>query len=253
MNGLAENQMDIFDILDTPVDSKEPDEPNARIKELESKYIFAKPDFMTDEELQEFLAYNESTADAPYRDRRIQELQKHTKRRKEAKAAQLQREEAWMALAREYVELTKKWESLGAFHVSDKSVKWFYNGEVFYQWLGMPSVEDELPKAKAADERLMQIVNAESAHYSKVKNPDMRYLEEKHFDDKISNPNFVSYLLANDKQVGDPYRLSHAQKWIDEQVIAFKESHGRNEHDMLNEIEDWPSKLRIYLREVSKK
>ena len=81
--------------------------------------------------------------------------------------------------------------------------------------------------------------------------PEQRLLEDKHFDDKQTNPNFVSYLIAHNKQPGDPYRMSRAQEWIDEHVTAFKQSHGRSEHDMLREIEDWPSKLRIYLRDIA--
>lgn len=82
--------------------------------------------------------------------------------------------------------------------------------------------------------------------------PEQRYLEAKHFDPEQTNPNFISYLKANGKNVGDPYRLNEAQKWIDVQVAAFKRANGRSEHDMLNEIEDWPSKLRIYLRNIAK-
>lgn len=44
-------------------------------------------------------------------------------------------------------------------------------------------------------------------HISKIKNPDKRYLTEEHFDESKTNPNFVSYILATGKKVGDEYRL----------------------------------------------
>lgn len=83
---------------------------------------------------------------------------------------------------------------------------------------------------------------------SKIKNPEKRYLTEEHFDVAVTNPNFISYLLANGKQVGDEYRLYEMQIWINQKVVEFKKSHGRRKHDMLNQIEGWPEKLRVFLR-----
>lgn len=82
-----------------------------------------------------------------------------------------------------------------------------------------------------------------------IKNPDAKYLTADHFDDSQTNPNFVSYLLANGKRVGDEYRLYEAQIWINQQVVKFKKSHGRKEQDRLAEIPEWPDKLKAFLRE----
>ena len=83
---------------------------------------------------------------------------------------------------------------------------------------------------------------------SKIKNLDKKYLTEEHFDESKTNPNFVSYILATGKQVGDEYRLYEAQLWITEQVRLFKQLHGRSEWEMLNNIPEWQEKLRIFLR-----
>ena len=242
----------MFELLESSVDSKP---QNNRIKELTEKYLEhfnSQGDEMSELEAQEFLLHIESDPDADYRERRIRNLKRYLDGLERSRQAAQAKEERWMQFAREYVELTKKWESLGAFHVNEEYfTRWYYNGSEFYKWTGSPMVEEELPKAKAADERLMEIVNKESASYSSIKNPNTRYLEEKHFDDKVTNPNFVSYLLATGKQVGDPYRLSEARTWIDIQVAAFKRSNGRSEHEMLNEIDNWPDKLRLYLRKLS--
>lgn len=86
---------------------------------------------------------------------------------------------------------------------------------------------------------------------NKVKNPDKKYLTQEHFDESKTNPNFVSYLLANGKQVGDEYRLYEAQLWITERVRLFKQMHGRSEWEMLSNIPEWPEKLKVFLREGS--
>lgn len=75
-----------------------------------------------------------------------------------------------------------------------------------------------------------------------------KYLEPHHFDPEKTNPNFVYYLQAVGKRIGDPYRHVEAQKWIDARVVEFKRSHGRSEYEMLREIDGWPGKLREFLR-----
>ena len=82
-----------------------------------------------------------------------------------------------------------------------------------------------------------------------IKNPDAKYLTVEHFDDSHTNPNFVSYLLATGKQVGDEYRIYDAQLWINQQVVKFKKLHGRSDHERLAEIPEWPEKLKVFLRE----
>lgn len=82
-----------------------------------------------------------------------------------------------------------------------------------------------------------------------IKNPDAKYLTAEHFDEFYTNPNFVSYLIATGKQVGDEYRLSDMQKWMDMKVVAFKKLNGRSDHERLHEIPEWPGKLKEFLRE----
>ena len=84
---------------------------------------------------------------------------------------------------------------------------------------------------------------------SSIKNPNAKHLTAEHFDESHTNPNFVSYLLATGKQVGDEYRLYEAQIWISQRVVQFKKSHGRSEQDSLSNIPEWSDKLKVFLRE----
>lgn len=83
---------------------------------------------------------------------------------------------------------------------------------------------------------------------SKIKYPEKRYLTEKHFDESQTNLVFVAYLHAFRKQIGDEYRLSDMQKWVDIEVVKFKKANGLHENDMLSNIENYHAKFTEFLK-----
>ncbi|WP_131796883.1 hypothetical protein [Bacillus spizizenii] len=73
--------------------------------------------------------------------------------------ANKKRDEHNLEIAKVYVDLTKKWESHGAYFVQRHAMtKWYLDSECFYTWFSGVHVLDEFPKAKKADEKFESLL-----------------------------------------------------------------------------------------------
>ncbi|MCM3314875.1 hypothetical protein M3626_20985 [Psychrobacillus sp. MER TA 17] len=150
------------------------------MRDLEEKYIsqfIKKESEMPEVEARKYLeAARES--DSEYRVRRINNLTNYLKKFERDREFELE----WREAAMEYIELTKKWESLGAFYVpaeyyrngeyifstrpdTGKSnyrlTRWFYNNICFYEWESGSLITQTIDKAREADKKLMELIKKE--------------------------------------------------------------------------------------------
>ena len=126
------------------------------IKDLEFKYINKN---LTIEEAKIFLTYLEKNPHLEFAERRIKNLKGIIATSERLIKANKQREEHNLELAKLYVDLTKKWESHGAYFVQRYAMtEWYIDSECFYTWFSGGHVLDEFPKAKKADEKFESIL-----------------------------------------------------------------------------------------------
>lgn len=65
----------------------------------------------------------------------------------------------WELDAMEYIELTKRWESLGCYWKDNSYYcKWYYKDKEFYMWWSGSHISDNIIKAREADESLDEII-----------------------------------------------------------------------------------------------
>lgn len=139
------------------------------VKLLENKYLFHFKD-MTDEEVESFYSYNLNNKSAEFRQDRLIKLLGEIEARRRYKEGVSKTKERNYKLAKEYAELTFKWEELGAYFKNEghkgyfEEVVWYYNDVEYYRWGGNIIGEDRyitnfIIKAREADERLRSIIS----------------------------------------------------------------------------------------------
>lgn len=126
---------------------------------LERKYVFD-VDSMTTEELVDFHDILTANYDAPFRERRIMTIERRLSSIRRAQDAKDARERVWKTAGYEYVDLTKRWLSLGATHrmLYDIYTVWELDGEEFFRWQGGEMIVDIIVRARKADEELDEII-----------------------------------------------------------------------------------------------
>ncbi|QHF58038.1 hypothetical protein Bateq7PJ16_2232 [Bacillus subtilis] len=129
---------------------------NINIKDLESKYINKN---LTIEEAKLFLIYLEKNLHLEFAERRIKNLKRIIASSEGLINANKERDGHNLEIAKLYVDLTKKWESHGAYFVQRHAMtKWYLDSECFYTWFSGGHVLDEFPKAKKADEKFESLL-----------------------------------------------------------------------------------------------
>lgn len=136
------------------------------MRELERKYIAQFIDgkeALSEVDAREFLAPLTADLDAEFRERRIAQLERYLRNIERTKAADAEREEAWMAKAREIVVIKERWEALGATwecrHDCGISVTtWKYHGDEILRWWSGTTLDEELTLVRAGDERLSALM-----------------------------------------------------------------------------------------------
>ncbi|WP_311078096.1 hypothetical protein [Paenibacillus polymyxa] len=128
-----------------------------RVTILQDKYI---KQSLTYEECLEFLAYLQHSIDAPYRESRITSLNNQIKQYQKRAASALRWEEEHLKAASDYIVLTDKWLSQGAYWraLGTSITKWYYKNDCFFTWFsGVDSIQ-HINNAKLADNEFERLI-----------------------------------------------------------------------------------------------
>lgn len=127
------------------------------MNELQGKYLNGS---LNEEEMHQFLNYLKEHQDAPFREKRMRKLERLIKEKERRDAARTKLEQEQRNAALEYAELTKKWESLGAYWICRESslTQWFYKDKCFFSWFSGVDAIEHLQSAKKADVELEKLI-----------------------------------------------------------------------------------------------
>lgn len=140
------------------------------ITEMQRKYIahfIDRDEILPEVDAREYLMYLHDNPNAPFRDRRIPQLERYIRSIEREKEAESIREEAWMAKAREICVVKDRWEALGATweekHDCGVGVTtWKFRDEtIMRRWTGT-SLDEELALVREGDLKLNDILAKEA-------------------------------------------------------------------------------------------
>ncbi|MGG1641853.1 hypothetical protein ACIFQM_11265 [Paenibacillus sp. NRS-1782] len=135
------------------------------------KYIahfIDRTEILTEAEGRDYLTYLVSNPDAPFRERRVSQLERYLRNIERQKEAERLREDAWMSKAREIVAVKERWEALGAtwdekYDCGVGVTTWTYNGETLVRKWTWSSLDEELQLVREGDAKLNELLQGDVA------------------------------------------------------------------------------------------
>lgn len=131
--------------------------------EMQRKYIahfISGTETLSEAEACEYVDYLRGDPDAPYRDRRIAQLERYLSNLERARSADQAAEEAWMAKAREIIAIKERWEALGATWTNKHDcgvgiTTWEYHGETILRFMTGTTLDEHLAQVREADTKFI--------------------------------------------------------------------------------------------------
>ncbi|TYS91921.1 hypothetical protein [Rossellomorea aquimaris] len=126
-------------------------------KILQGKYIASE---LTPGETIQFRDYLLENLDAPFREDRLNKLDKLIKSEEKYNRARNELKQRQYNAALEYKHLTEKWEEHGAYFktIEKRLVKWYYKDECFFMWWSQVEAIEHTEAAKKADEIFDELI-----------------------------------------------------------------------------------------------